>query len=370
MIETRDDLVDDGTEKQLVRYQMHNFIGSAVLELDSSARVISYEEFHPFGTTAFQAKNSSVRSAAKRYRFAGRERDEESGLYYFKARYFACWLGRWLNCDPAGMVDGSNLYVYTRNNPVRFTDAEGMQVKDLSENAGSRPSGIPDISSGGILRDIIFKPDETIITTPFGQIKDPVKEPPPDWLPQKGEEPWKKQEPVKSKGLLNTLLDRLKPKEPQPPTLLDTFNDAKQQEQKGRMPLPEPKGTFVKDIPTELTDPLFKKTGEGVVVAGGALRRFQKKAGPVIGRALWKAFSFIGKIFRIGFEIVKDILTAVKGLIQNLIGLIVDAVRFAIVSIINKVQKNKNKTEPEKEDIKKNLVKAQQKVERYSDQMY
>ncbi len=99
MIETRND-VDDGTEKQLVRYQLHNHLGSASLELDNTAQVISYEEYHPYGTTAYQAKNSAIKSAAKRYRYTGMERDEESGLEYHRARYYVPWLGRWLSCDP------------------------------------------------------------------------------------------------------------------------------------------------------------------------------------------------------------------------------------------------------------------------------
>ncbi|NUO08872.1 MAG: VCBS repeat-containing protein [Candidatus Brocadia sp.] len=99
MIETRND-VDDGTEKLLVRYQLHNHLGSAGLELDHTAQVISYEEYHPYGTTAYQAKNSAIKSAAKRYRYTGMERDEESGLEYHSARYYVPWLGRWLSCDP------------------------------------------------------------------------------------------------------------------------------------------------------------------------------------------------------------------------------------------------------------------------------
>jgi RHS repeat-associated protein len=101
MVETRND-VDDGTEKRLVRYQLHNHLGSASLELDDSddARVISYEEYHPYGTTAYQARNAAIRSTAKRYRFTGMERDEESGLEYHGARYYAPWLARWLSCDP------------------------------------------------------------------------------------------------------------------------------------------------------------------------------------------------------------------------------------------------------------------------------
>jgi len=101
MIETRND-IDDGTEKHLVRYQLHNHLGSASLELDGTgnAKVISYEEYHPYGTTAYQAKNAAIKSAAKRYRYTSMERDEENGLEYHSARYYLPWLGRWLSCDP------------------------------------------------------------------------------------------------------------------------------------------------------------------------------------------------------------------------------------------------------------------------------
>ncbi len=127
MIETRND-VDDGTEKRLVRYQLNNYLGSACLELDgtSNASVISYEEYHPYGTTAYQAKNANIHAAAKRYRSTGMERDEESGLEYHGARYYAPWLGRWLKTDPAGLQDGPNLYRYARNNPVCLNDPNGM----------------------------------------------------------------------------------------------------------------------------------------------------------------------------------------------------------------------------------------------------
>ncbi|MEK6697724.1 MAG: SpvB/TcaC N-terminal domain-containing protein [Nitrospirota bacterium] len=127
MIETRND-VDDGTERHLVRYQLHNHLGSASLELDGTidAKVISYEEYHPYGTTAYQAKNNDIKSAAKRYRYTGMERDEESGLSYHSARYYAAWLGRWTNCDPAGLVDGHNTYIYCRCRPITRSDPSGM----------------------------------------------------------------------------------------------------------------------------------------------------------------------------------------------------------------------------------------------------
>ena len=129
MIETRND-VDDGTEKHLVRYQLHNHLGSASLELDgtSDAKVISYEEYHPYGTTAYRAKNATIKSAAKRYRYTGMERDEETGLEYHSARYYLPWLGRWGSSDPAGLIDGLNLFVFARDNPVRLIDTTGHQA--------------------------------------------------------------------------------------------------------------------------------------------------------------------------------------------------------------------------------------------------
>ena len=85
----------DPSPASLTRYIYSNQLQSATLELDDSGQVISYEEYHPYGTTAYQASNSAINAVAKRYRFSGKERDEESGLYYHGARYYAPWLGRW-----------------------------------------------------------------------------------------------------------------------------------------------------------------------------------------------------------------------------------------------------------------------------------
>jgi len=126
MVETRND-VDDGTAQQLTRYQLHNHLGSASLELDNSAQVISYEEYHPYGTTAYQARNAAIKSAAKRYRYTGMERDEETGLSYHSARYYMPWLGRWLSSDPMSIAGGVNLFVYAFDNPLMLIDPLGTQ---------------------------------------------------------------------------------------------------------------------------------------------------------------------------------------------------------------------------------------------------
>jgi RHS repeat-associated protein len=111
---------------QTVRYQLHNHLGSAALELDDAARVISYEEYHPYGTTAFQAKNAGIKAAAKRYRYTGMERDEESGLEYHSARYYLPWLGRWISCDTGFPNQDSQHYSYSHNNPTLLKDVSGF----------------------------------------------------------------------------------------------------------------------------------------------------------------------------------------------------------------------------------------------------
>jgi len=135
--------VDDGTPLQLIRFQFSNHLGSACLELDDNSAVISYEEYYPYGSTSYQAVTQSINASAKRYRFTGKERDEESGLYYHGARYYVPWLGRWTNCDPAGMVDGLNLYTYVRDNPVRLRDPRGTQGEDKEQKAQKKPNTSP-----------------------------------------------------------------------------------------------------------------------------------------------------------------------------------------------------------------------------------
>jgi RHS repeat-associated protein len=104
--------------------------------------VISYEEYYPYGASAYRASSSSADLSLKRYRFTGKERDSETGLDYFGVRYYASWLGRWTSGDPGGFVDGLNLYRYTRNDPVNNVDAWGYSTEDPppAEITGASPS--------------------------------------------------------------------------------------------------------------------------------------------------------------------------------------------------------------------------------------
>jgi RHS repeat-associated protein len=124
--EARTTGTDRGAVK-LTRYQHTNHLGSAVLELDAAAQIISYEEYFPYGSTSYQSVSSATETP-KRYRYTGKERDEENDLYYHGARYYAPWLGRWTSCDSMGR-DGLNRYWYVQASPTIRVDPTGKYAE-------------------------------------------------------------------------------------------------------------------------------------------------------------------------------------------------------------------------------------------------
>ncbi|GAA2366310.1 hypothetical protein GCM10010432_23670 [Catellatospora methionotrophica] len=113
------------------RFAYDDQIGSARLELDDTGAVISAEEYHPYGTTALWLTAPEV--SARRYRYTGKERDDETGLYYHGARYYLPWLGRWNSYDPQAHRPGESTYMYVRGNPIRYHDPDGADCKELAE---------------------------------------------------------------------------------------------------------------------------------------------------------------------------------------------------------------------------------------------
>jgi RHS repeat-associated protein len=114
-----------------VRYQLANHLGSAALEVDASGALITYEEYLPYGGTSYRAARADVQVSPKRYRFLGRERDEETGMNFHGGRYLAPWLGRWISFDPleiaqTGASGDLGGYAYANNNPIVLVDPNGQ----------------------------------------------------------------------------------------------------------------------------------------------------------------------------------------------------------------------------------------------------
>jgi RHS repeat-associated protein len=112
--------------------------GTPLAMTDSSGNVVWKADYKPFGE-----ENSTSGSAANDRRFVGKEKDEETGLSYFGARYENAKIGRFIAPDPVRAVDPRssktneqlllnpqrlNTYAYGLNNPYRYVDPDGKFV--------------------------------------------------------------------------------------------------------------------------------------------------------------------------------------------------------------------------------------------------
>ena len=157
--------IDNGitlsTATNSIRYQYDNHLGSASLELDQTAAIISYEEYHPFGTTSYRSGRTETEVSQKRYKYVGKERDEETGLYYYGARYYAAWLCRFVSVDPLQFkYPHYTPYQYAGNKPVSYIDLDGLE-EAKKEEVGGAQSLQSVINIGDYLQNSPVKRDET-----------------------------------------------------------------------------------------------------------------------------------------------------------------------------------------------------------------
>jgi len=110
-----------------VRYQLGDRAWSSTVELSESGAVESYEAYLPYGGSSLVAGPDEPTVAPKVLRYTGKETDDSTGLTYYGGRYHVPWLGRWLNPDPAGAVDGPNSYQFVAGNPTSLIDPDGYQ---------------------------------------------------------------------------------------------------------------------------------------------------------------------------------------------------------------------------------------------------
>ncbi|MBX8610327.1 RHS repeat protein [Pseudomonas capsici] len=122
----------DDLDNDQYRYSLTDHLGSSTLELDAQAQIISQESYYPFGGTSWWAGRNAIEASYKTVRYSGKERDA-TGLYYYGMRYYAPWLQRWINPDPAGEEDGLNLFCFVRNNPCSGFDNDGRGYEGLND---------------------------------------------------------------------------------------------------------------------------------------------------------------------------------------------------------------------------------------------
>jgi len=128
-------------------------LGSIVALTDASGQLVETYRYDVYGQPIIQDASGSalaVSSVGNRYLFTGREYDSETGLYYYRARYYHPGVGRFLSRDPLGYLPDINVYRYVGNNPASFIDPFGLAktgsgtsydefVDALSGNGGFPP---------------------------------------------------------------------------------------------------------------------------------------------------------------------------------------------------------------------------------------
>lgn len=124
----------------------HDRVNSVVALSDHNGTEMQTLSYGPFGRSI-----NSTGSSQNAMKYTGREQDEESGLYYYRARYYDPELGRFISEDPIGFKGGVNLYAYVGNNPLIYSDPSGNVPWDQVFGTVRVIGGVAEVASGAVI---------------------------------------------------------------------------------------------------------------------------------------------------------------------------------------------------------------------------
>jgi RHS repeat-associated protein len=138
-----DEVLADQTPTTL-NWALADRLGTLDLIVDESGGVIDRVTFDSFGNKV----SESAPDKAFRFGFTGRELDPETGLYYYRARYYDPLVGRFISVDSIGFQAGdTNLYRYVFNSPTQGTDPTGHEWwNELGQNLSNAWSGVQNLN--------------------------------------------------------------------------------------------------------------------------------------------------------------------------------------------------------------------------------
>ncbi len=130
-------LPTENVDYEKLQYYYHpDHLGSASYITNLDGEVVQHVEYVPFGEVFLEERNNTWNTP---FLFNGKELDEETGLYYYGARYYNPRISLWYGVDPlTEKYIGYSPYHFSGNNPIRYYDVDGRYFDERNERKASR----------------------------------------------------------------------------------------------------------------------------------------------------------------------------------------------------------------------------------------